>query len=69
MYGMNLVKKVILCEVGPRDGLQNEKTLISAEDKAKLINGVVDAGYPVVEVGADKVEIYLRAEFCALLRL
>ena len=52
MSGMNLVKKVILCEVGPRDGLQNEKALISAEDKAKLINGVVDAGYPVVEVGS-----------------
>lgn len=52
MSGMNLVKKVILCEVGPRDGLQNEKALISAEDKVKLINGVVNAGYPVVEVGS-----------------
>ena len=52
MSGMNLVKKVILCEVGPRDGLQNEKTIISADDKAKLIEGVVAAGYPVVEVGS-----------------
>lgn len=52
MSGMNLVKKVILCEVGPRDGLQNEKTIISADDKARLIEGVVAAGYPVVEVGS-----------------
>lgn len=52
MSWMNPVKKVILCEVGPRDGLQNEKNIISAEDKVRLINGVVEAGYPVVEVGS-----------------
>lgn len=52
MSGMNLVKKVTLCEVGPRDGLQNEKNILQAEDKARLINGVVAAGYRVVEVGS-----------------
>ena len=35
---MNLPKSVKIVEVGPRDGLQNEKTPISAEDKISLID-------------------------------
>jgi len=49
---MDLVKEVILCEVGPRDGLQNEKTLLTAEQKIELINDVTDAGFKVIEVGS-----------------
>ena len=49
---MNLVSNVTLCEVGPRDGLQNEKKLLTAQEKAELIQGAVDAGFPVVEVGS-----------------
>lgn len=30
--------KVKIVEVGPRDGLQNEKTIVSTEDKVKFIN-------------------------------
>lgn len=44
--------KIIFCEVGPRDGLQNEKTLLSVEQKVSMINGVVDAGVPIVEIGS-----------------
>jgi hydroxymethylglutaryl-CoA lyase len=37
-------------EVGPRDGLQNEKVLVSTDDKLALINRAVDAGIRRVEV-------------------
>lgn len=49
---MNLVKAVTLCEVGPRDGLQNEKTLLTVEEKLELIEAMADAGFPVIEVGS-----------------
>lgn len=49
---MDIVKAVTLCEVGPRDGLQNEKTLLSVEEKLELIEAVADAGFPVIEVGS-----------------
>lgn len=49
---MNWPEKVIFCEVGPRDGLQNEKTLLSVEQKVALIEGAADAGVPIIEVGS-----------------
>ena len=49
---MQLPKSVRICEVGLRDGLQNEKTLLSTDDKLELLRGVIDAGFPVVEVGS-----------------
>jgi len=36
-------------EVGPRDGLQNEKQLLPAATKIELIQRLADAGLPVVE--------------------
>lgn len=36
-------------EVGPRDGLQNEKQLVPAATKIELIQRLADAGLPVVE--------------------
>lgn len=45
-----LPSSVKIVEVGPRDGLQNEKTLVSAEVKAELINKLVDSGIKHVEV-------------------
>lgn len=50
-------EKVIFCEVGPRDGLQNEKTMLSVGQKIELIEAVVDAGVKIVEVGS-----FMRAE-------
>ena len=41
---------VKLCEVGPRDGLQNEATLVSAEDKIRYIDMLIEAGFEDVEV-------------------
>lgn len=43
---------VSLCEVGLRDGLQNEKTIPSVEQKLELLNAVVDSGIKIIEIGA-----------------
>lgn len=66
---MDYPKEVVLCEVGPRDGLQNENKIFTAIQKANLIDQAIDAGYKVIEVGsmvhpksipalADTVEVY-----------
>lgn len=43
---------VTLVEVGPRDGLQNEKTIIPAGIKIELIKRLADCGLPVVEASS-----------------
>jgi hydroxymethylglutaryl-CoA lyase len=40
---------VRIVEVGPRDGLQNEKVIIPTEQKIQFINMLAAAGLPVVE--------------------
>src|SRR6516162_3432589 len=40
---------VRIVEVGPRDGLQNEKAIIPTEQKIQFIQMLADAGLPVVE--------------------
>ncbi len=42
-------KRVTVVEVGPRDGLQNEKAYISTDLKVKFIDALSDAGLPVIE--------------------
>jgi len=44
--------KVKIVEVGPRDGLQNEKTPISTETKIALVNQLAAAGFQNVEAAA-----------------
>lgn len=39
-------------EVGPRDGLQNEKVIVSTADKVEFINRLSAAAFSVIEVGA-----------------
>ncbi|HEX7537298.1 MAG TPA: hydroxymethylglutaryl-CoA lyase [Dermatophilaceae bacterium] len=41
--------RVTIYEVGPRDGLQNEKTLVPVEVKAEFIRRLVGAGLDTVE--------------------
>ncbi|XPF94566.1 hydroxymethylglutaryl-CoA lyase [Colwellia sp. RE-S-Sl-9] len=48
----NFPTTVTIVEVGPRDGLQNEKQLISAEDKISLIDMLADAGVTSIESGS-----------------
>jgi hydroxymethylglutaryl-CoA lyase len=43
---------VRLTEVGPRDGLQNEPTIVETRTKLRFIEGLVDAGCRRVEVTA-----------------
>jgi hydroxymethylglutaryl-CoA lyase len=49
---MNLPKRVRIVEVGPRDGLQNEKREVPTEVKLELIERLADAGLPAVEATA-----------------
>ena len=44
--------RVHIVEVGPRDGLQNEKTPISVVDRIAFIEALIAAGLHTVEVGA-----------------
>ena len=45
-------KKVRIVEVGPRDGLQNEKQEVPTKVKLELIERLADAGLPAVEATA-----------------
>lgn len=47
-----LPSQVKIVEVGPRDGLQNEKTMVSTDTKVALINRLTDAGLSVIEATA-----------------
>lgn len=40
---------VKIVEVGPRDGLQNEKDMVPTSVKVELIRRLVSSGLPVVE--------------------
>ncbi|PIT05010.1 hydroxymethylglutaryl-CoA lyase [Bradyrhizobium nitroreducens] len=44
--------EVRIIEMGPRDGLQNEKTPVSVEARIAFIEALVGAGLDTVEVGA-----------------
>jgi hydroxymethylglutaryl-CoA lyase len=44
--------KITFCEVGLRDGLQNEKTIPTVEQKLQLLDAVVASGVKVIEIGA-----------------
>jgi len=43
---------VTVVEVGPRDGLQNEATLVSTADKVAFVDRLSDAGFSAIEVTA-----------------
>lgn len=45
-------RRVRVVEVGPRDGLQNERAILSVEAKVDFITRLAAAGLPVVEAGA-----------------
>ena len=44
-----LPQRVKICEVGPRDGLQNESSIVSVADKVRYIDLLSAAGAPIVE--------------------
>ncbi|WP_039917297.1 hydroxymethylglutaryl-CoA lyase [Cellvibrio mixtus] len=49
---MSLPRQVRIVEVGPRDGLQNEKQAIPTYAKIALIENLVDAGLNYIEAGS-----------------
>ncbi|HEX8989835.1 MAG TPA: hydroxymethylglutaryl-CoA lyase, partial [Rhodocyclaceae bacterium] len=49
---MPLPRRVKIVEVGPRDGLQNEKQPIATETKLELIGRLADAGLKTIEAAA-----------------
>ncbi len=49
---MPFPQKARIVEVGPRDGLQNEKQPISTETKIQLIEKLADAGVSYIEAGS-----------------
>jgi len=46
---MHLPPRVTICEVGPRDGLQNEARNVPTPDKIRLIEALADAGIQRME--------------------
>ncbi|WKT60935.1 hydroxymethylglutaryl-CoA lyase [Microbulbifer thermotolerans] len=49
---MSLPSKVKMVEVGPRDGLQNEKQTISVDTRIALIDRLSTSGLSVIEAGS-----------------
>jgi hydroxymethylglutaryl-CoA lyase len=49
---MNLPNKVKIVEVGPRDGLQNEKEDVPAAVKIELVDRLSRAGFPNIEAAS-----------------
>ena len=49
---MNLPRRVRIVDVGPRDGLQNEKGEVPTQVKLELIERLADCGLPAVEATA-----------------
>lgn len=45
-------QKAAICEVGLRDGIQNEKKILSVEEKLELLDAIVDSGITTIEIGS-----------------
>jgi hydroxymethylglutaryl-CoA lyase len=46
----NMTDRVTLTDVGPRDGLQNQPRILEAGQRLQLIDAIIAAGVPCVEV-------------------
>jgi isopropylmalate/homocitrate/citramalate synthase len=44
--------RVVVVEVGPRDGLQNERAVVTTAEKVEFVDRLSTAGLPVIEVAA-----------------
>jgi hydroxymethylglutaryl-CoA lyase len=49
---MTLPGRIRIVEVGPRDGLQNERASVTTSDKIEFVNRLSASGLPVIEVAA-----------------
>jgi hydroxymethylglutaryl-CoA lyase len=60
---LTLPRKIVVAEVGPRDGLQSLPRWIETGDKVRMIDRLTDLGLPVIEVSSfahPKVVPHLR---------
>jgi len=46
------MNQIIIHEVGLRDGLQMEKQVVPTEQKIKWINGLMDSGVDIIQIGS-----------------
>lgn len=71
---MEFPSRITLCEVGLRDGLQNETNILKTSDKLALVNELILAGFKVIELGsfmspkavpqmADTDELFLNLKY------
>ena len=42
---------VVITDVGPRDGLQNQPKILTLEQRLALVQAIADAGVPQIEGG------------------
>jgi hydroxymethylglutaryl-CoA lyase len=47
-----MAEKIIINDVGPRDGLQNQTVILEPQQRLALINALIDAGVKHIEVGS-----------------
>ena len=52
MTNKSYPKKINIVEVGPRDGLQNEKEIVSTENKIKFIDKLSESGLKNIEAAS-----------------
>ena len=45
-------EQVVITDVGPRDGLQNQAIILGVEQRLQLIRAIADAGVSAIEVGS-----------------
>ena len=45
-------RHVVITDVGPRDGLQNQQKILTVEQRIKLVEAIAAAGVPQIEVGS-----------------
>jgi len=49
---MMKTERIIVHEVGPRDGLQVEKTIVPLEQKIAWIDGIMNSGIDIIQLGS-----------------
>lgn len=45
-------RRVVITDVGPRDGLQNQQKILSVEERIALVKAIAAAGVPQIEIGS-----------------
>jgi len=49
---MGLMNTIVINDVGPRDGLQNQPKILSTDDRLAMISALSDANVSNIEIGA-----------------